>query len=325
MKLKQLEACLSQVKPFDTPDYMLEQYPTSAHLAARILFAADGFGDVEDKVVFDIGTGTGMFAIAAQVMGAGLSTGFDIDQSALDIAHQNAEEIGVDVDFVRCNVAELEAVVKEPHDEGQDDIEHVPTDVDGGLPTPAESENVSADTAALPQAAADALSVPVHDMKNKCDTVFMNPPFGTRVKGIDMVFLRLALDMATTAVYTLHKSSTRKHVLKVGARQGAVGQVLATLKFDVPKMYAFHKEKSKDIQVDFIRFDKTTMDGPGAVLAATAAAQAVAFAFPAPAPAGRNGSGGGNRKSRGKGKQGGRNQRQGGKSGKGRGSGKKKK
>ena len=35
MKLKELEGHLQQVTPFSEFDYMLEQYPTSPHLAAR--------------------------------------------------------------------------------------------------------------------------------------------------------------------------------------------------------------------------------------------------------------------------------------------------
>ncbi len=38
----------------------------------------------------------------------------------------------------------------------------------------------------------------------------MNPPFGTRVKNADMVFLRTAFEAASTAVYSLHKTSTRE-------------------------------------------------------------------------------------------------------------------
>ena len=42
------------------------------------------------------------------------------------------------------------------------------------------------------------------------DTVIMNPPFGTRVTSADMVFLKTAYDVATTSVYSLHKTSTRE-------------------------------------------------------------------------------------------------------------------
>ncbi|XP_006935411.2 rRNA N6-adenosine-methyltransferase METTL5 isoform X3 [Felis catus] len=47
-------------------------------------------------------------------------------------------------------------------------------------------------------------------MSKSFDTVIMNPPFGTKNnKGTDMAFLKTALEMARTAVYSLHKSSTR--------------------------------------------------------------------------------------------------------------------
>ncbi|CAM9552355.1 unnamed protein product, partial [Hapterophycus canaliculatus] len=41
------------------------------------------------------------------------------------------------------------------------------------------------------------------------DTVLMNPPFGTRRAGIDVIFLERALEAAPT-VYSMHKTSTRK-------------------------------------------------------------------------------------------------------------------
>ncbi|KAJ0638199.1 putative DNA methylase, N-6 adenine-specific, S-adenosyl-L-methionine-dependent methyltransferase [Helianthus annuus] len=42
------------------------------------------------------------------------------------------------------------------------------------------------------------------------DTVVMNPPFGTRKKGADMEFLSVALKVASQAVYSLHKTTTRE-------------------------------------------------------------------------------------------------------------------
>ncbi|CAM9502521.1 unnamed protein product, partial [Choristocarpus tenellus] len=50
-----------------------------------------------------------------------------------------------------------------------------------------------------------------HTISTGCvDTVIMNPPFGTRNSGIDMIFLEQALQVASTAVYSMHKSSTRQ-------------------------------------------------------------------------------------------------------------------
>lgn len=82
----------------------------------------------------------------------------------------------------------------------------------------------------------------------------MNPPFGTRDKGADLKFLKAALSLASTAVYSLHKTSTRKHIMTVAKKLGVDSKVIAELRFDLPASYKFHKQNSVDIQVDLIRF-----------------------------------------------------------------------
>lgn len=82
----------------------------------------------------------------------------------------------------------------------------------------------------------------------------MNPPFGTRDKGADLIFLKAALNMATNAVYSLHKTSTRKHVLTFAKKLGVYAKVIAQLHFDLPASYKFHKQDSVDVEVDLIRF-----------------------------------------------------------------------
>lgn len=87
------------------------------------------------------------------------------------------------------------------------------------------------------------------------DTVVLNPPFGTKHNhGSDMEFLKVALDISKTAVYSLHKTATRAHITKKAADWGVKMQVLAQLRYDLPSTYKFHKKKSIDIEVDFIRF-----------------------------------------------------------------------
>uniref|UniRef100_A0A672YKD5 Methyltransferase like 5 n=1 Tax=Sphaeramia orbicularis TaxID=375764 RepID=A0A672YKD5_9TELE len=69
-------------------------------------------------------------------------------------------------------------------------------------------------------------------------------PTSPHIAGIDMKFLRAALTMAKTAVYSLHKTSTREHiqkkandwVLKIGSN--------SRLRYDLPASYKFHKKKS---------------------------------------------------------------------------------
>ncbi|KAH1057184.1 hypothetical protein J1N35_035249 [Gossypium stocksii] len=88
------------------------------------------------------------------------------------------------------------------------------------------------------------------------DTVVMNPPFGTRKKGIDMDFLFVALKVASQAVYSLHKTSTRDYIKRTSLRDlnASSAEVLCELRFDVPQLYKFHKKKEVDIAVDLWRF-----------------------------------------------------------------------
>ncbi|XP_022179411.1 methyltransferase-like protein 5 [Myzus persicae] len=92
------------------------------------------------------------------------------------------------------------------------------------------------------------------------DTVIMNPPFGTRERGADLIFLKMALSLATRAVYSLHKTSTRKRVLSMAKELNVHAKVIAELRFDLPASYKFHKQNSVDVQVDLIRFALPSLD-----------------------------------------------------------------
>mmetsp|Transcript_7230 Transcript_7230/g.12018 ORF Transcript_7230/g.12018 Transcript_7230/m.12018 type:complete len:170 (-) Transcript_7230:58-567(-) len=85
------------------------------------------------------------------------------------------------------------------------------------------------------------------------DTVVMNPPFGTRNSGIDTAFVMKGMEYAS-AVYSLHKTSTRQHFVKLAEDHNFNLEVLAELKYDIPKTFSYHKQKSKDIYVDLYRF-----------------------------------------------------------------------
>uniref|UniRef100_UPI00398F547C rRNA N(6)-adenosine-methyltransferase METTL5 isoform X3 n=1 Tax=Pristiophorus japonicus TaxID=55135 RepID=UPI00398F547C len=165
LTLKKLESSLQQVDTFAQPKLFLEQYPTSPHIAAHMLYTIHTtFDDIENKLVADLGCGCGVLSIGAAMLDAGLCVGFDIDEDALDIFNRNAEEFELaNVDMVQCDIC----------------------------------------------------SVTTGKLSKKFDTIIMNPPFGTKHnKGMDMTFLKTALDMARTAVYSLHKTSTRDYVQK---------------------------------------------------------------------------------------------------------------
>lgn len=202
MKLKQLESVLGDLEQFSNPKVELEQYPTGPHIASRMLYIAENsFGDVSNKVVADFGCGCGTLGAAAALLGADQVIAIDIDSDSLELASENAADLELDIDFVQCDIRNLE-------------------------------------------------------WRGNVDTVVMNPPFGTRKKGVDMDFLSMALKVASQAVYSLHKTSTREHVKKAALRDfnASSAEVLCELRYDVPQLYKFHKKKEVDIAVDLWRF-----------------------------------------------------------------------
>lgn len=102
----------------------------------------------------------------------------------------------------------------------------------------------------------EIVNVDVSKFDKTCDVVLMNPPFGTRNKGIDMEFLKCAAKIAKKTVYSMHKMSTRKHVQKSCATFGLKGYPIAQLRYNLEATQKFHKQKSVDIEVDLWRFEK---------------------------------------------------------------------
>eukprot|EP01138_Halocafeteria_seosinensis_P003072 gb/GECG01003140.1/.p1 GENE.gb/GECG01003140.1/~~gb/GECG01003140.1/.p1 ORF type:complete len:362 (+),score=49.52 gb/GECG01003140.1/:1-1086(+) len=286
MKLKHLESMLQEIDGFEEPQVHLEQYPTPIHLAAQIAlhirseqeekeaaassssvgagaastekkYRSDSGKDDKDAeesdgviTAADLGCGTGILSIALVLAGAADKVyAFDCDPLALQTAANNIEEFGLS-DQIFLHESDLSLFL--------DSNDHTTGEV---------------------------LQMP------RVDYVIMNPPFGTRSSGIDMAFVDLGLHMSRTYVYSLHKTSTREvssplpqshfqrehchttlsqHVLKHAQKWGGESHVIAELRYDIPKMYAFHASESVDVEVDFIRFTATTETTAGtATLALT--------------------------------------------------------
>lgn len=85
------------------------------------------------------------------------------------------------------------------------------------------------------------------------DVVVSNPPFGTRNRGIDSVFVEKGMSHSNV-MYSLHKSSTRDHFIRLCEEKEWSIEVVAEMRYDLPKTHKFHKQKSKDIEVDMYRF-----------------------------------------------------------------------
>ncbi|XP_065569750.1 rRNA N6-adenosine-methyltransferase METTL5-like [Artemia franciscana] len=205
MKRKELESALQDAEGFENPKIGLEQYVTSPHIAACMLFTIENnFGDISGNIVGDFGCGCGILSIGSSLVGAEAVIGFDIDSEALNTASVNVESYELsNLDFIQCDVTKLS-----------------------------------------------------DSYRGMFDTIVMNPPFGTKNNaGIDMKFLKVAVELSNNAVYSLHKTSTRQHVVSRAKEWGYNASVLAQLRYDLPATYKFHKKTSVDICVDFIRFE----------------------------------------------------------------------
>lgn len=93
--------------------------------------------------------------------------------------------------------------------------------------------------------------------------VTLSPPFGTKNnEGIDIQFLKTAIRLARRAVYSFHKTSTRPFLMKIlREKWGLNAEVVAEMKFDIPNMYKFHKQKCVDVDVDLLRIYLDKPDG----------------------------------------------------------------
>jgi putative methylase len=100
MKLKQLEMSLQRLAGFSKPHAALEQYPTPAPLAARLLYHAFMKGDLKGRTVCDLGSGTGVLAIGAALLGAEDVRGIEIDPDAVQVAEENAALVNTEVEFI---------------------------------------------------------------------------------------------------------------------------------------------------------------------------------------------------------------------------------
>lgn len=107
MRKKQLEIALQKLAAHPSPSAELEQYMTPGGVAATLLHMAYARGDIVGKTVCDLGCGTGRLAIGAALLGAKKVIGVDIDPVALEIAAQNAQQAGVNITWIRCDVGKF--------------------------------------------------------------------------------------------------------------------------------------------------------------------------------------------------------------------------
>lgn len=197
MKKKELEITLQKVPAFEKPSPTLEQYLTPAGIAADIIFIVHKFEDIKDKIVFDLGCGTGIFAIGATLTGAKKVVGFDIDKKSIEIAKKYAKE----------NFLSIKFLVKD-----------------------------------------------VSDIKEKCDTIIMNPPFGAQKsdRKADREFIEKGFEIASV-LYSLHLSKTVPFIDKMVSSMGGKISYSKDYVFPIKYTYEFHEKKVVNYDVSLLR------------------------------------------------------------------------
>jgi len=181
---KELELMLEKVpERVGKLGWRYEQYPTPSHIAADVLWRAYINGDVEDKLVADLGCGTGRFAYGAELLG-GRGICVELDGSLLKISP--------------C------------------------------------LERVQA-------------FVPLVPLRN-VNTVISNPPFGTKRRKSDRVFLEASFSLARS-IYLLHHRGAVNFIRALGNEFGFLCTVLSHYNFPLRQLYKFHKSRRKSTEV----------------------------------------------------------------------------
>jgi len=87
----------------------------------------------------------------------------------------------------------------------------------------------------------------------KCDTVIMNPPFGSRRRHADRDFLLKSFTVASI-VYSLHKKGNRAFF--TGLSEEFTITSIWEKRIKIERMFEFHRKKRIEVEADYVRFEK---------------------------------------------------------------------
>lgn len=194
-----LAILLSKLRVFEDPKLKSEQYTTDSEIAADVLWQAYYLGDIENKTIADLGSGTGILGLGALLLGAKEVFFIENDKNPVKTAKENLKFL------------EKETSIK------------------------------LAEKAIF-------LNKDINNFNDKVDTVIQNPPFGTKQKHADKIFLEKAFSLAKI-IYSFHKLETEIFVNKISKDYGF--EITYLWKFDLPikATYSFHKKRIHRIKV----------------------------------------------------------------------------
>jgi len=88
----------------------------------------------------------------------------------------------------------------------------------------------------------------VKEFTKRVHTVIQNPPFGTKIKHADKLFLEQAMHIAEK-VYSIHKLTSKKFVQALAKDHGFEVEDILPINMPLKKSYAFHRKPQKMVQL----------------------------------------------------------------------------
>jgi putative methylase len=99
------------------------------------------------------------------------------------------------------------------------------------------------------------VNLDVADYSGSCDTVIMNPPFGSQTKRADRKFLEKALEIAEVT-YSLHLAKTHEFIETFVEKLGGEIDLTKSYEFPIPHMFEFHTQEKVEYSITLYRILK---------------------------------------------------------------------
>lgn len=88
----------------------------------------------------------------------------------------------------------------------------------------------------------------VSDVRRRCDTTVMNPPFGSQNRHADRPFLDKAMELGDVT-YSVHMHRTLPFLTEYAEGRGKEICLHRTYKYDIPHTFSFHSRSERTIDV----------------------------------------------------------------------------
>lgn len=235
-----LAIMLSKLRVFEKPSQYREQYTVDSEVGASVLWFAYMGGDIKDKIVADLGAGTGLLGLGALLLGAKKVFLIEIDEKAVEIINDNVKIID---DFIKNNIENK-------------NIKNIKIN----------NKNIKNNNKSIKnknnnknnEKIKDKIKIINNDIKNfneKVDTVIQNPPFGVKRKHADKEFLEKAFKISDV-VYSFHKLDSDKFIDDISNKNNF--KVTNRLEFDFPikQTMKHHRKRIHRFKVGCWRMEK---------------------------------------------------------------------